>query len=156
MKARILVDADSCAKRVRKWLIARAKDNEIELTFAANRDLSPDGSPAGQSQNFKMIVCPAQSQAADKWLLANAAAGDLVITRDIPLASSLLEKGVAAMNDFGKVFDKQKIDRALKERELSLQMSQLGLGTKKRDSYGQNEFEAFAKAFNEVIRRKNC
>ena len=89
-------------------------------------------------------------------LLANAAAGDLVITRDIPLAASLLEKGVAAMNDFGKVFDKQKIDRALKERELSLQMSQLGLGTKKRDSYGQNEFEAFAKAFNEVIRRKNC
>lgn len=146
-----MVDADSCAKRVRKWLMARTKDSAYELIFAANRDLSSDDSPAGQNPNFKMIVCPAQSQAADNWILANAAAGDLVITRDIPLASSLLEKGVAAMNDFGKVFDKQKIERALKERELSLQMSRLGLGTKKRDSYGQKEFEAFAAAFNKII-----
>ena len=146
-----MVDADSCAKRVRKWLMARAKGSAYELIFAANRDLSSDDSPAGQNPNFKMIVCPAQSQAADNWILANAAAGDLVITRDIPLASSLLEKGVAAMNDFGKVFDKQKIERALKERELSLQMSRLGLGTKKRDSYGQKEFEAFAAAFNKII-----
>lgn len=151
MKERVLVDADSCAKRVRKWLMARAKDSAYELIFAANRDLSSDDSPAGKNPNFKMIVCPAQSQAADIWILANAAAGDLVITRDIPLASSLLEKGVAAMNDFGKVFDKQKIERALKERELSLQMSRLGLGTKKRDSYGQKEFEAFAAAFNKII-----
>lgn len=152
MKERILVDADSCPKRVRNWLLARAKKNLIQLIFAANKDLSPQTNDGPENiPNFKMIVCPAQSQAADNWILQNAAAGDLVITRDIPLASSLLEKGVAAMNDFGKVFDKQNIVRALKERELSLQMSQLGLGTKKRDSYGQNEFEIFAQAFSKEI-----
>lgn len=152
MKERILVDADSCPKRVRNWLLARAKKNLIQLIFAANKDLSPQTNDGPENiPNFKMIVCPAQSQAADNWILQNAQAGDLVITRDIPLASSLLEKGVAAMNDFGKVFDKQNIVRALKERELSLQMSQLGLGTKKRDSYGQNEFEIFAQAFSKEI-----
>ena len=152
MKERILVDADSCPKRVRNWLLARAKKNLIQLIFAANKDLSPQTNDGPENiPNFKMIKLPAQSQAADNWILQNAAPGDLVITRDIPLASSLLEKGVAAMNDFGKVFDKQNIVRALKERELSLQMSQLGLGTKKRDSYGQNEFEAFAAAFNKII-----
>jgi len=152
MKERILVDADSCPKRVRNWLLARAKKNLIQLIFAANKDLSPQTNDGPENiPNFKMIVCPAQSQAADNWILQNAQAGDLVITRDIPLASSLLEKGVAAMNDFGKVFDKQNIVRALKERELSLQMSQLGLGTKKRDSYGQDEFEIFAQAFSKEI-----
>lgn len=158
MIPRVFVDADSCAKRVRQWLFARAKKNQIELIFAANRDLSPDQAAdnSEQAQNFKMIVCPAQSQAADNWILANAAAGDIAVTRDIPLASALLEKQVTAMNDFGKIFDKKNIERALKERELSLQMAELGLGTKKRDSYGQKEFELFEKSFSELIRRKNC
>ena len=46
---------------------------------------------------------------------------------------------------------KKNIKRALKERELSMQMSQLGLGTKKRDSYGQKEFELFAESFNKAL-----
>ena len=152
MEGRVLVDADSCPKRVRNWLLSQAKKNHIQLIFAANKDLSPkNGDGVQDIPNFKMIKLPAQSQAADNWILQNAAPGDLVITRDIPLAASLLEKGIAVMNDFGKVFDKQNIVRALKERELSLQMSQLGLGTKKRDSYGQEEFEVFAAAFNKII-----
>ena len=151
---RVLVDADSCAKRVRSWLAARAKKGMIELVLAANRDLRPQVSSTGQEiPNFKMIVCPKEAQAADNWILQNARPGDIVITRDIPLAASLLEKSVAVMNDFGKVFDKQNVARALKERELSIQMSALGLGTKKRDSYGQNEFEKFAESFCKEIQK---
>ncbi len=152
MAVRVFVDADSCPQRVRNWLLSLAKKNLIQLTFAANKDLSPKTNDGPQNiPNFKMIVCPAQSQAADKWILENAAAGDIAITRDIPLAAALLEKGVAVMNDFGKIFDKKNIERALKERALSLQMAELGLGTKRRDSYGQKEFEIFAQAFNKKI-----
>ena len=97
-----------------------------------------------------MIVSPKESQAADNWILNAALPGDIAITRDIPLAAALFEKNVCVMNDLGKIFDKKNIERALKERELSLQMTQLGLGTKKRDSYGQKEFEAFARAFNKL------
>ena len=97
-----------------------------------------------------MIVSPKESQAADNWILGAAQPGDIAITRDIPLAAALFEKNVCVMNDLGKIFDKKNIERALKERELSLQMTQLGLGTKKRDSYGQKEFEEFARAFNKL------
>lgn len=150
---RVLVDADSCAKRVRLYLISLAKKGLISLFFAANKDLSPN---AGQGQgrqkipNFRMIVSPKESQAADNWILSAALPGDIAITRDIPLAAALFEKNVCVMNDLGKIFDKKNIERALKERELSLQMTQLGLGTKKRDSYGQKEFEVFARAFNKL------
>ena len=44
---RVLVDADSCAKRVRLYLISLAKKGLISLFFAANKDLSPN---AGQDQ----------------------------------------------------------------------------------------------------------
>lgn len=154
---RVLVDADSCAKRVRLYLISLAKKGLISLFFAANKDLSPNaGQGQGQGQarqeipNFRMIVSPKESQAADNWILGAALPGDIAITRDIPLAAALFEKNVCVMNDLGKIFDKKNIERALKERELSLQMTQLGLGTKKRDSYGQKEFEAFARAFNKL------
>ena len=98
-----------------------------------------------------MLVCPKESQAADNWILQNADRDDIVVTRDIPLAAALLEKGVATINDRGKIFNKENIVRALKERELSLQMAELGLGTKRRDSYGQKDFELFAEAFNKKI-----
>ena len=156
---RVLVDADSCAKRVRLYLISLAQKSHISLFFAANKDLSPNAvqkTDAGQRQarqeipNFRMIVSPKESQAADNWILSAALPGDIAITRDIPLAAALFEKNVCVMNDLGKIFDKKNIERALKERELSLQMTQLGLGTKKRDTYGQKEFEAFARAFNKL------
>ena len=154
---RVLVDADSCAKRVRLYLISLAKKGLISLFFAANKNLSPNaGQDQGQGQarqeipNFSMIVSPKESQAADNWMLGAAQPGDIAITRDIPLAAALFEKNVCVMNDLGKIFDKKNIERALKERELSLQMTQLGLGTKKRDSYGQKEFEEFARAFNKL------
>ena len=156
---RVLVDADSCAKRVRLYLISLAKKGHISLFFAANKDLSPNagqktdddqGQARQEIPNFRMIVSPKESQAADNWILSAALPGDIAITRDIPLAAALFEKNVCVMNDLGKIFDKKNIERALKERELSLQMTQLGLGTKKRDSYGQKEFEAFARAFNKL------
>lgn len=162
---RVLVDADSCAKRVRSYLLSRAKKNQIELIFAANHNCLQDqdargGKNGAQDQdaraaslpaNVKMVVCPKESQAADKWILASALPGDLVITRDIPLAAALLQKNIRVINDFGKVFDKKNVERALKERELTIQMAALGLATKRRDSYGQKEFEVFAETFNKEM-----
>lgn len=156
MTKRVIVDADSCAKRARNWLLSRAKKKQIELYLAANKNLFEGGAGGEQkeeppSSNIKMIVCPKESQAADNWILQNAAPGDLVVTRDIPLAAALIKKNVRVINDFGKSFDEKSVSRALKERELSMQMASLGLGTKKRDSYGQKEFEIFAESFNKEI-----
>ena len=151
MAARVLVDADSCPQRVRKYLLSRAKKNQIQLYFIANKNILEGQQEAPLPDNVKMIVRPQEDQAADKWILQNAAPGDIAITRDIPLAAALLQKNVRAMNDMGKVFDKKNIERALKERELSMQMSELGLGTKRRDSYGQKEFELFAETFNKAL-----
>ena len=153
MAARVLVDADSCPQRVRKYLLSRAKKNQIQLYFIANKNILEGQQEAPLPDNVKMIVRPQEDQAADNWILQNAAPGDIAITRDIPLAAALLQKNVRAMNDMGKVFDKKNIERALKERELSMQMSELGLGTKMRDSYGQKEFELFAETFNKEIQK---
>ena len=149
MKTRVIVDADSCPARVRKWLSARTKELSLELIFVANRNIEPEN----PGKNFLMVVCPKEDQAADRWILDSAAEFDIVVTRDLPLANSLLEKNIRVMNDRGTLWDKEKIRRPLKERELSMQMAALGLGTKRRDGYGNQEFKAFTECFNAEINK---
>ncbi len=146
-KARVLVDADSCPILVRKYLISYTRKLNVELIFVANKKIPSDGA----GENFSMQVCPEESQAADIWILENCAEYDIVVTRDIPLAAALLAKSIRVMNDRGTVFSAENIERRLKEREIGIQMGELGLGTKKRSVYSKKEFAQFAKAFDKEI-----
>lgn len=146
-KARVLVDADSCPLLVRKYLLSYTQKLNVELLFIANKTIPSDGA----GNNFSMKVCPEESQAADMWILENCAEYDIVVTRDIPLAAALLAKNIRVMNDRGTVFSAENIERRLKEREIGIQMSELGLGTKKRSAYSKKEFAQFANTFDREI-----
>lgn len=147
---RIWVDADSFPAPAKKTLLKAAKRREIPLTFVANRPI-----PFGvESPLFTMQVCPNTPGAADDFIAENARTGDLVATRDIPLAKRLVEKGVAAINDRGVEFNKENVDTMLKERELSIQWANLGISTGgKKTSYGKKEAHDFACCMDRVLER---
>ncbi|MDE5580794.1 MAG: DUF188 domain-containing protein [Treponemataceae bacterium] len=147
--ARVLVDADSCPLLVRKYLISYTKKLNVELIFVANKNIPSDGA----GKNFSMQICPKESGAADKWILENCAEYDVIVTRDIPLAAALIGKCFCVMNDRGTVFCAENIGRRLKERELGMQMSELGIGTKRRSAYSKKEFAEFAKTFDRKIHK---
>lgn len=147
--ARVLVDADSCPLLVRKYLISYTRKLGVELIFVANKRIPSDGA----GDNFSMQVCPEESGAADNWILENCAEYDIIVTRDIPLAAALLAKSVRVMNDRGTVFSAENIGRKLKERELGIQMGELGIGTKRRRAYSKTEFAEFAKTFDREIHK---
>ncbi len=143
------MDADSCPLLVRKYLISYTKKLNVELIFVANKNIPGDG--AGKI--FSMQICPEESGAADKWILENCAEYDVIVTRDIPLAAALIGKCFCVMNDRGTVFCAENIGRRLKERELGMQMSELGIGTKRRSAYSKKEFAEFAKTFDREIHK---
>ena len=143
------MDADSCPLLVRKYLISYTKKLNVELIFVANKNIPGDGA----GKNFSMQICPEESGAADKWILENCAEYDVIVTRDIPLAAALIGKCFCVMNDRGTVFCAENIGRRLKERELGMQMSELGIGTKKRSAYSKKEFAEFAKTFDREIHK---
>lgn len=147
--ARVLVDADSCPLLVRKYLLSYTKKLNVELIFVANKNIPSEGA----GKNFSMQICPEESGAADNWILENCAEYDVIVTRDIPLAAALIEKCFCVMNDRGTVFCAENIGRRLKERELGMQMSELGIGTKKRSAYSKKEFAVFAKTFDREIHK---
>lgn len=146
----IWVDADSFPAQAKKTLLKAAKRREIPLTFVANRIIPF----TVESPLFTMQVCPNNPGAADDFIAENAAPGDLVATRDIPLAKRLVQKGVTTINDRGIEFDRENVDTMLKERELSMQWTNLGISTGgRKSSYGNKEAHDFACCMDRVLER---
>ena len=104
----IWVDADSCPIPVKDIIFRFCKRLKLRLTFVANHEI-----PMPKSELFKMIVCDATPDAADNYIVENALQNDIVITRDIPMASRLIEKNITTINDRGLLFTSENIREKL-------------------------------------------
>lgn len=149
MSVTIWVDADSCPKLVRNYLADYSQKLQLKINFVANKNI-PCENP---HELFSMIVTNAESQAADNYIVDNVQPCDIVITRDIPLADKLVEKKITVINDRGTLWTKENIKERKSERDFSLQLSMLGLGGDKSNSYSKKEFGAFANCFDKEIHR---
>lgn len=115
----IYVDADACPV---KDLIYRAAVRQgVPVTAVANGPLPV---PPGVT----LIRVGNAPDAADDWIAARVAAGDLVITADIPLAARTLAAGGRCIDFRGGEFTADRIGDALAMRELNRYLRDLGAG----------------------------
>jgi uncharacterized protein len=76
----------------------------------------------------------------------------LVVTRDIPLAERLVTRGVAVMNDRGRLFERDSIRelRSLRDAREAIRAS--GLETMNRaPTFGERELKSFADALDRFL-----
>ena len=85
----IWVDADACPAAIKDILYRAAKRAEIRLTLIANQMLRVPPSPW-----IKALQVPSGFDVADARIAQEAAAGDLVVTADVPLAAQVIAKGL--------------------------------------------------------------
>jgi len=140
---KFLVDADSCPKSARDLVIRRAKKLDVRVIFAANRQIEADGA--------EMEICSNRENAADDRIVELAEKGDIVITRDIPLAKRLVEKEAAALDDRGRVFDKNNINELLSLRNFKVGLADNGLDIDRIANYGKKELKLFADSLDRLI-----
>jgi uncharacterized protein len=90
---------------------------------------------------------------ADDRIMERARAGDLAVTRDLPLAERLAEKGLFVLNDRGDVFtaDNARERRSLRDSALELRALGLAPESPRRSSWGPRERKAFADALDRSI-----
>ena len=144
----IWLDADSCPASIRKITLQKASEKNLTITFVANRNVEP----AFNYPLFTMHVCGKNEGAADDFIVENADKGDLAVTRDIPLAKRLLSKGVRVINDRGLEFSEDKIQNMLEERELHIQMVELGIAPKGNwKSFGEKEIKMFRECLDSIL-----
>jgi len=141
---KILVDADSCPKAARDLTIRRAAKLKLRVIFAANRAIPDIG-------NAEMEICPNRENSADDRLVELSLEGDIVITRDVPLAKRLVEREVSVLDDRGRVFTRDNINEMLSLRNFTVSLAENGLGVERKAGYGKRELKSFADNLDRII-----
>ena len=143
---KILVDADSCPRPAREIVLRSSARTGIKTLFAANRPI-----PGITGENVLMELCPPGEGSADDRIVELARPGDLVLTRDIPLAERLVEKGVGVLDDRGRTYSKENIRELRSLRDFMVGLAEHSLGTERTANYGKREIKAIADSFDREL-----
>lgn len=110
--ASIWVDADACPKVIKEILFRAAQRTGVSVTLVANRPLAIPRVPS-----LRVLQVAAGFDVADSEIANRAAAGDLVITADVPLAAQIIAKGGEALNPRGERYSPDTIRGVLTMRD---------------------------------------
>ena len=148
---RVWVDADSMPREVRALLCRRAERSGIEVIFCANRSVTtPDGCQE------HVVIQRVTTGSVDDHIVDRSAPGDLVVTRDIPLAERILQRGGHAINDRGAIFDLSSIAERRSLRDAAADIRAAGLETMPRTrGYDERNKKAFADALEKMLQMMN-
>jgi len=108
---KIWVDADSCPVVIKDILFRAAERTGVALNLVANRPLRIPVLPG-----IRFIQVPAGADVADERIVKEVAAGDLVITADIPLAARVVDCKALALNPRGELYTTETIKTKLAMR----------------------------------------
>ena len=109
---KIWVDADACPVVIKEILFRAADRTGVQLTLVANQPLSTPS-----SANINTLQVPHGFDVADDEIVKRLAAGDLVITSDIPLAAEVIAKGGHALSPRGEMHTTENIGARLNMRD---------------------------------------
>jgi uncharacterized protein YaiI (UPF0178 family) len=144
--AQIYVDADACP--VKDEVVRVAGRHGLATTFVANFGLRPSRDPM-----IRNVVVSQGADAADDWIVEHVAAGDIVVTADIPLARRALEKGAVVLGPTGRPFTQSSIGMALAMRELNQHLRETGESRGLNAGFTSRDRSAFLQALDEAVVR---
>jgi uncharacterized protein YaiI (UPF0178 family) len=135
---------------------AEAPDKTPVATGDGGQDAAPGLAPAAEPDGVPLAERgKEQAEDADSYILAKAAAGDIVVTRDIPLASRAIGRGLIALNDRGELWTADTVRERLSIRDHAEALRLAGLAPELNRGrlFGPKERGAFANALDKALLR---
>ena len=145
---RIWIDADACPKMIKEFVYKVSRRLKVPVVLVAN-----SGIHVPRSNLVSLVVVGGEMDEADRHILENCAVGDLVVTADIPLASSLIDKGAVAINPRGAVYSPDNVKEALATRNLMQELREEGTMAGGPPPLGPRDREKFANAIDRELTR---
>jgi len=136
---KIWVDADACPAVIKDILYRAAERAGVTLILVANRNLR-----IPNSRNVSLLQVTAGFDVADNEIVKRVAAGDLVITSDIPLAAEVIEKGGYSLSPRGELFTTENIRARLNMRDFMDTLRGSGINTGGPPALSHSNRKAFA------------
>jgi len=144
----IWIDADACPKVIKEILFRAAERVQIPLVLVANQPMQ-----VPRSRWLRTVRVAAGFDVADHYIAERVQPGDLVVTADIPLAATVVEKGGEALNPRGERYTTENIRERLAMRNFMEELRGAGLQTGGPAALDQADRKAFADALDRLLSR---
>lgn len=147
---KIWIDADAAPGEAKEVVYRAARRLNLETVLVANGPLSI---PPAAAHIVSAIQVAAGADVADRYIAAQSQPGDVAVTADIPLASLLVEKGVAVIDPRGDEYTAENIKGRLATRNFMDSVRGAGLQTSGAPPYDARDKKAFAGALDRALTR---
>lgn len=146
---KIWIDADATPRDVKEIVFRAAKRLGVETVLVANKRLwTPPGNPL-----VKAVCVEGGPDVADQYIVEHAAAGDLVVTQDIPLAALLVPMQIVVLDPRGDEHTEDSIGSRLSVRDFMDDLRSAGVRTEGPPPYDERAKRAFAAALDRTLTR---
>jgi uncharacterized protein YaiI (UPF0178 family) len=140
----IWVDADACPVKPEILRVAGRYDAAVTLVAASWMRIA-------ESERVALEVVEGGFDAADDWIAARVAPGDLVITADVPLAARCVAAGAQVLAPTGRAFTEENIGDLLATRNLLSELRGAGMVTGGPAPFEPRDRSRFLQALDRAI-----
>ena len=145
----LYIDADACP--VKDDAIEIARRHQVPVVLVSNGGMRPSRYP-----DARIVTVADGADAADDWIVAEAGAGDVVVTADIPLAARVLENGAHALNSTGRDFTPETIGTALSMRAFKQHLRETGESKGYNKSFTPADRSRFRQSLDRILRQTSA
>lgn len=142
----VYVDADSCP--VKEEIAQLASDFSVAAIFVASYAHATTN-PLYLEWEWRYV--DSDREAADLYIMNHTSKGDIVITQDIGLASTLLLKGVYVLSPKGILFEEKDIQTALDIRYIKSKARARGIYGKGPAPFTEVERNRFVEKLSGIL-----
>jgi len=146
-RMKLWIDADAAPRDVKQIVYRAARRLELETILVANQRLQL---PPGNSFVSSIRVEGGPDE-ADRYIAENALPGDVAVTADIPLASTLVGKDVRVIDPRGEEYSRENVGERLALRDFMDGLRGAGVETGGSRPYGPKDRQSFAGALDRVL-----
>ncbi len=145
---KILVDADACpVKDEIERLAARRGVKVVHVCAHASMKREREG------QGVQIVFVDQGPDAADEWIVAQTAPGDIVVTQDVPLATQAVKLGAAVIDIRGRELDERNMPDRSQMRDLMTALREQGEQTRGPRPFTVQDRRAFSASLGRVLDR---
>ena len=142
----IWVDADACPNAIKEVIFRAAERRQVTTTLVANQHIRTPPSSVIRSVQVEQGF-----DVADNAIVDYLAAGDLVITADVPLAAEVVAKGAVALNPRGTTYTQENVRDHLQRRDMMDELRTLGPLSGGPKTLGKQDVQRFANALDRYL-----
>lgn len=145
---KIWIDADACPRVIKDMIFRASERLDLSVLLVANKSLAKHSSRLVES-----IVVDDGFDVADDYIAEHAAAEDLVITADIPLAARIVAKGGIALDPRGELYTEDNVGERLSIRDLMMELRSGGLIQGGPGQFNLVDRKRFAASLDRILTR---